>query len=63
MMIRQRKMPARVSEQRSFGPSLEWESLPIVGGSDPVFRARFWRWMIPGLALFWAAIIWLVASW
>lgn len=62
-MSRPRKTSARVSEQRSFGPSLEWEGLPIVGSSDPAFRALVWRWLFAGLAVFWAAIIWLVASW
>ena len=62
-MIRARKLPARVSEQSRFGPSLEWESLPRVGGVDRAFRAMVWRWIIAGTALFWGGVIWRAVRW
>ncbi len=31
-------------------------------GVDPAFRAQFWRLALPGLAMFWAGVIWLAVG-
>jgi hypothetical protein len=54
----------RVTTCSSFGPTLETESLPIVGedrGRDR-YRARAWRAIFITLALFWGGIVWLIAG-
>lgn len=54
----------RVTTCSSFGPTLESESLPILGEDreGKRFRARAWRWILVALALFWGGLIWLLAG-
>lgn len=54
----------RVTTCSSFGPTLEFESLPIVGEDREGnrFRARAWRAIFLLLALFWGGLIWLVSG-
>jgi hypothetical protein len=54
----------RITTCSSFGPTLEFESLPIVG-EDRVrdrSRARVWRAIFVLLALSWSGIVWLIAG-
>ena len=48
-------------EQGSSESSLEWDTLPVLGG-DPArqrCRARVWRVIFALLLIFWASIAWL----
>lgn len=57
--MRHDETPWRVTEQRSTGPTLEWESLPVLGEADHRdFRARVWRWTGLALTLFWVGVVW-----
>ena len=48
----------RIIASSRFGPSVEWQDLPIVGArNDQRFRARAWRMVLIGLVLFWTAVI------
>lgn len=58
------KSAYRIATCSSFGPTLESESLPIVGQDRERdrFRARFWRAMFVSLALIWGAFAWLIVA-
>lgn len=51
-----------VRECRVFGPTLEFESLPVVGADHARrrFRARVWRSIAVSLALFWTGVVCLI---
>lgn len=54
----------RYHERRVFGPSREWESLPIVGSnSDRDYKVRVWRRVLATLGLFWAGVAAAVFWW
>ena len=54
----------RITTNSTFGPTVEWESLPTVGEDrDRRFRARFWRLTLMALATFWLAVIAGIARW
>lgn len=49
--------PYRVTENRSFGPTHEWERLPVLGADRQAYRARVWRRLLVALAGFWLTVI------
>ena len=53
----------RVVSRSSFGPNLEWESLPELGAPERrIYRTPVWRLAAALLALFWgvklAGVLW-----
>lgn len=59
-----KKGAARFVECRSFGPTLESASLPVIGGDQQRrdLRARVWRYALAGLTLFYAGLAVLLLS-
>ena len=53
----------RITTRSEFGPSLEWEELPLLVQRKHRYRARAWRLILLGLALFWGGVIAAVVSW
>lgn len=48
---------SRYTERRAFGPTLESEGLPVVGGNRNARRAQVWRRVFIALAGFWLVIL------
>ena len=48
----------RFAESRTSQPSIEWKTLPEVGGDRArrAYRARAWRVLLIGLTVFWAGV-------
>lgn len=53
----------RITTRSESGPSLEWEELPLLVQRKHRYRARAWRLILLGLALFWGGVIAAVVSW
>lgn len=49
--------PYRITQTSSFGPTLETESLPIVGADRHRGRGRAWRRIFVALCGFWAVAV------